>query len=111
MGWIGLAFWLSLGLVGALRGYGMTARGLVWLTGLVWFSLTNRYGFRFGWGLPPWRSADLLIARRGPEDSAKVRVVVQTPLGQLVPPRAAARWWNSRTLFDLILGLPWSVGL
>jgi hypothetical protein len=108
-GWLGVCLCITLGAVFTFQGSGPPARLIPWLLGPLLYTLTARYGFRFGWRLPPWGKASLLIAR--PEEqtgtAVAVRVVLQTPVGPITPPSPWNPWWMSTTLIAVIVVLPW----
>jgi hypothetical protein len=105
VGWVGLCGWMTLGATLTYLQYDTTLRLLPYVLALLWLPLTARYGFRFGWGLPPWGEARLLVAGRASAHAPAgvARLLIQTPLGPMAPPRARDRWWRSTDLFGLVL--------
>jgi hypothetical protein len=109
LGWIGVSILMTMGCVLALSGRGTVISRLPWVLAILWYAFTARFGFRFGWKIPPWGKAFVLVARRSGEAPASdaLRVVIQTPLGPMLPARPRDRWWRSSRLIGLLLVAPW----
>ena len=83
--------WLGLGVVATIawsivwtfanRWPAQVAGWPLFILGFLWIFIGLRHGCRFGWGLPPWSSASLVVARSRDKNPPRCRVVFQTPVG------------------------------
>jgi len=99
------ASWLGFGLVMTVAMTIVWSCGNRWPTqvfgwplfvlGGFWLVFGLGHGLRFGWKLPPYGTAPLVVARTENEGSPSCRVVFQTPLGSVSASRRQPSVWLS----------------